>query len=364
MKSCVRFLTFILILPILIFTVLLLVPDVTYSAITGVCSTCHTMHNSFQGQPMAKYSNGTSKPTPNPVLLITDCIGCHSGPVGDKSTYGAPIVYHTSNPGGTGPGKTLAGGDFYWVAQSGGDRKGHNVAGLANQDALLGFTPPGWDPNATAGTKHVVAPSGWTQQLTCYGTYGCHGWSDGINYGLKGHHSNLSGALTSSDIGDASSVGASYRFLLGIWGYESSDWQWNATSATHNEYYGVNGNTNYSNKHTISYLCAECHGVFHSQAGGSSPWFRHPTDIVLPGTGEYANYNNGSGYSLASPVARPAIGSSSSSTVTPGDASTSNGAIVMCLSCHRAHGSEYDSILRWEYSNATQAGCKVCHTSK
>lgn len=350
---------------LLVFALVFFVSGYAMAAITGACSNCHTMHNSYLNQPMAKYSNGTPKSTPNPMLLITDCIGCHSGPSGKLSTpYNAPIVYHTNDPGGTGPGKTLAGGDFYWVAQ-GQDRKGHNVAGIANQDTSFGFTPPGWDPAATSGTMHVVAPTGWNSQLTCYGTYGCHGWSDGTSGGVGGHHSNVSYLVNTASISNKNDVGKSYRFLLGVWGYEDPDWQWSATNSTHNEYYGVNGNPNYSNKNTISYLCAQCHGVFHNSTAGSSPWLRHPTDIVLPNSGEYANYNNGTRiYSLDSPVARPALTNGSSSTVNPGDSSTSNGAIVMCLSCHRAHGSEYDSILRWTYNNATQDGCKVCHTSK
>ncbi|MFC1513206.1 cytochrome c3 family protein [Thermodesulfobacteriota bacterium] len=47
-------------------------------------------------------------------------------------------------------------------------------------------------------------------------------------------------------------------------------------------------------------------------------------------------------------------------------------AVVMCLSCHRAHGSEYPDMLRWDYNTmivndeqgATGTGCFVCHSSK
>mgnify|MGYP001773795999 CR=1 FL=1 len=336
---------------------LLLIPSYLLAAITGVCSNCHTMHNSFQGQPMASYSNGTAKATPNEMLLRLDCIGCHMSSVAgatNPSTY-APAVYHTTDPTGTGPGKTLAGGDFYWVAQ-GNDRKGHNVAGIANQDSAFGFTPPGWDPTATASNLRGQIANGaasWSQQLSCWGTYGCHG----TNSGLKGHHQNVNGKID-----NPTSVASSYRFLYGIKGYEAADWEWNATQSNHNEYYGYDfgpNNATYDHKDTISYLCAECHGQFYKDRHSGSAWLRHPTDYMLPNSGEYANYNNGSGYSLASPVARPTVYSAPSSTVTPG-----TDAIVMCLSCHRAHGSEYNSILRWEYSSTSQAGCKVCHTQK
>ncbi|RLA81698.1 MAG: hypothetical protein DRG33_00080, partial [Deltaproteobacteria bacterium] len=40
---------------------------------------------------------------------------------------------------------------------------------------------------------------------------------------------------------------------------------------------------------------------------------------------------------------------------------------VQCLSCHRAHGSPYPDMLRWDYRNwpgGGMNGCAVCHTSK
>ncbi|CAD7773786.1 hypothetical protein DMNBHIDG_00815 [Candidatus Methanoperedenaceae archaeon GB37] len=84
---------------------------------------------------------------------------------------------------------------------------------------------------------------------------------------------------------DQSAQGAdittSYRWLGGIEGIEDPDWEWTATDGTtdHNQYKGVNGNSSYGDKTTISYLCAQCHGYFHSDIGS---WTRHPTDIVLP----------------------------------------------------------------------------------
>ncbi len=47
--------------------------------------------------------------------------------------------------------------------------------------------------------------------------------------------------------------------------------------------------------------------------------------------------------------------------------------MVMCLSCHRSHGSGYDDMLRWDYSGMiagggtgtlTGKGCFYCHTDK
>ena len=158
---------------------------------------------------------------------------------------------------------------------------------------------------------------------------------------------------------------------------ENDGWNWAETASTHNEYYGTNytadrsAGANYGTKDTISFLCAECHGVFHGTIDGDatsgSPWVRHPTDIMLPNSGEYADYNpdNANVYSVEAPVARPTVPASSSDSVTPG-----TDAIVMCLSCHRAHGSPQNDLLRWDYSSiqagtgTNDNGCFVCHTTK
>ncbi|NOR60144.1 MAG: hypothetical protein GQ469_05880, partial [Methanosarcinales archaeon] len=48
------------------------------------------------------------------------------------------------------------------------------------------------------------------------------------------------------------------------------------------------------------------------------------------------------------------------------------GDMVMCLSCHRAHGSPYPDALRWDYTkmvagdagNWAGTGCFKCHADK
>jgi len=361
---------------LLILLSLVLISGSAY-AITGVCSNCHTMHNSQNGARMA------DQDTPYQYLLRASCIGCHTGATGQTNSYGAPIVYHTTAPTGQGAGKTLAGGDFYWVATGGGatDSTGHNVTGLAAQDAVLGLTPPGWHAGATPGSLNdgqINAGGGtWATQLNCAGQIGCHGnHSSSSNDGgvFGSHHGNTGGTSTRAQA--PASVGGSYRFLGGIKGLEESGWNWAETASTHNEYYGVNDTSNrnqtstaYANKDTISYSCAQCHGYFHSRIDDTStgsPWLRHPTDVDLPGTGEYASYNpdNSNQYSVEAPVGRSTVLAASSSTVTPGTD------IVTCISCHRAHGSAEPDILRWTYANiqagtgTSDTGCFTCHTAK
>ncbi len=350
-------------------------------AISGQCSNCHTMHNSQKGSgEVQTYSGGsiTTSDTPQQNLLKADCIACHAGPPGRITSSGAPIVVHTTQPTGQGAGKTLAGGDFWWVATGlgGSDSRGHNVSGLALADGSItpANTPPGWDAGATTGFTFGAVGSTWaSNQLTCAGQYGCHG-SHGATGGITGaHHGNTGGTATQAGAVDSppTTVGSSYRFLAGISGKEETGWNWSETSGTHNEYFGANdttlrgsAGTVYGKKDTISFSCAECHGKFHSyidDTAQGSPWLRHPTDIALKGTGEYASYT---AYSTEAPVARPTVLSGSNGTVTPGTD------IVMCLSCHRAHGSPEPDLLRWTYSGmvagggGADTGCFTCHTTK
>ncbi len=358
-----------------------------YAAISGVCSNCHTMHNSQDGSAEVEtYSGGvlTTGGTPQNQLLKASCIACHTGALGDTdhlNTHDAPIVLHISAPSGQGGGKTLAGGDFYWVADSLGndDTMGHNVDGIAVGDAM-GYTPPGFDAGATPGAlDDGTMGSSWSvdNQLTCAGTYGCHGTHDNTNADAAiagAHHGNTGGTANQANTSDT--VGNSYRFLGGIKGLENITWNWAESTSDHNEYYGAAAPSAYVDKSTISYSCAQCHGNFHQTAeigGTSSPWTRHPTDFVLPTTGEeYSAYNpdNGNAYSVEAPVARGVVPASSGSTVQVDGTADADGAIVMCLSCHRAHGSPEPDLLRWTYSGIQAGtgtdddGCFVCHTTK
>ncbi len=361
---------------------------VNAAAISGVCSNCHTMHNSQDGAPVDAAG-------PYGQLLNAGCVACHtaSTPVIQEVNKG-PAVLHTVAPGGQGGGQTLAGGDFYWVNanEALNASMGHNVIDLpgvtvadANMPGADPLSPPGWDPVAT-GTAFVAdqVASGeatWSSQLTCAGEYGCHGnhAATGSFPGMQGaHHNNTGGTATQTD-GTLTTIGESYRFLMGIEGLEEANWNWAETPVTHNEYYGEDSTVNrsagglaaYGGRDTISFLCAECHGLFHGtvdeDATAGSPWVRHPTDIDLPASGEYLLYNDeGAGgglYSLEAPVARAVVPAASGSAITLGSD------IVMCLSCHRAHGSPEPDLLRWTYSTMVAGGgatngCFTCHTDK
>ncbi|MEW6500892.1 MAG: cytochrome c3 family protein [Thermodesulfobacteriota bacterium] len=330
--------------------------------VSGPCVNCHTMHNSQGGAPVAYVMQGGSKvytSAPNAGLLNTDCIGCHQGTNTGSST---PYVFSVSEPiystTGTEAGtNTLAGGNFYWVGIN--DRAGHNVSGVSNVDATLSTTPPG-------GTS-------LGSQLGCAGTYGCHGVSSEAN-GVKA----IAGAHHGAGVAgwqDGTSVDRSYRAIGGLQGLEDSDYEFQPTSNAHNKYYGVNrsGETQIP-AGTISSHCARCHGNFHNGSGkiasgtfGSGVWLRHPVDFDMSravSSTEYVSYNGaGNPYSVIAPVAT----ADTTTTLNTGVFKQSNDAIVMCLSCHRAHGTPYNSILRWNYKAWPAGGyngCAVCHTTK
>ncbi len=354
----------------IIVLVLFVWPCQGLARVNGPCVNCHTMHNSQAGVSMAytvSLTDGshTATSTPNQGLLITDCVGCHQGTNSSGSVpyildVNGPIYGDSGTEGGT---TTLAGGNFYWVS-SGQERKGHNVAGLSEIDSVLGLTPPG-------------SPTPLSSQLTCSGTTGCHGDQAISNPTLAiygGHHKNDQTIWK-----NGTSVATSYRFLDGIQGLGDSDYEFQPLAGQHNKYYGRNRLTETANAEgTISQHCATCHGDFHNGSGNiavgllsSGVWLRHPTDFDMSAatsSSEYSAYNMGSGTNNTYSVIAPLATESQSTTIQSTVFSETNDAVVMCLSCHRAHGTPHDALLRWDYKTWPQAGgyngCAICHTAK
>ena len=310
-------------------------------AVEGVCSNCHTMHNSQDGATIV------ATPQLNLLAVTNGCLGCHgTGANSDVTSFptDGPQVYDS---GITDELTSTAGGNFGWV-ELGGDAKGHNVSDIAALAA-----------DATLATS----PGGTEGQVSCAS---CHG--------SGGHHSNATGSIT-----DGGTAGTSFRFLqygasLGVSGYEDPNYEAgtgvlgnNLSATNHNQY---KGDTAVGATDTMSAFCASCHGDFHTTVGVPGAWTRHPTDRDLNGLGgEYALYNvpgtGGRTYSTDIPVGSQSIAG-------PLDVvlAIAGDAIVTCLSCHRAHGSPNDDMLRFAYTMDAHAGtgantgCFVCHTTK
>jgi hypothetical protein len=352
-----------LIFQIVIFFVFIL-NNYSFAKVTGPCSNCHTMHNSQNGGAVArdgagtgwdengKLTGGSIQTTPLNTLLISGCVGCHSSTTGETiiNVGGSriPIVFNT----GGYPPKPLAGGNFYHVSRGGAanDVYGHNVYGISDVDNNITEEEgaPGRDGGPGCKGCHYTlakAPS-----LSSLGKNGC----EGCHYNVA-HHDDTKHW---------------YRFLKGhlgdnfyVTGIEESDWEQSPTSDTHNIYQGTTAGyswgTGLQSTHSVSAFCSGCHFEFHENMGASSQWLRHPTDILLPQTGKYEGYNPVTNYSVEAPVAWTDTSNRTRAT-----------AVVMCLSCHRAHGAPYADILRWDYKSMiagggnNTTGCFTCHTRK
>ncbi|MBA3002650.1 MAG: cytochrome c3 family protein [Desulfurivibrio sp.] len=339
-----------------------LLPESGNAQVVGQCVNCHTMHNSQGGVSMSATS------TVYQSLTKGDCVGCHTGGPTDLTDNNIPKVNHTGAPA-----STLAGGSFYWVATAGGNLSatGHNVKGIAGAD-VLGNVPPGGSALAS--------------QLTCAGTTGCHGDRAQANEytALSGsHHAPNQNAGGVAGAVDGSTLANSYRFLNGTKGIEAADWEKVVSSAAHNQYYGVARTTDATVAGTISALCGQCHGAFHASSAAhaandvgisfsnnmTSPWVRHPTDFDMftVKAKEYGDYGGNlvNAYVPQAPVASNSIAAVKSNVM-----QVAGDAIVTCISCHRAHGSDQADLLRWDYTTmsahggTSTSGCFACHTTK
>ena len=366
---------------------LVFMPYTAFASVSGVCSNCHTMHASQTPWPGEW---GDKSKLPKKYLLAktgsSACVGCHSH--NTESTYydlGGCIVPVVFYKGGSAPTSYLAGGNFWWVKEGLGDNdtKGHNVF-EDEDDEDLSAGAPGDSGFATCGTNpchlNLSRPADIAGMPELDGKYGCEGCHLNIKHHANDHTNSVSGLVDSADKGW-------YRFLSGhmsgngqgVEGYEDGHWEAGqpdlarGQANNHNEYLG-NENTGgygFALGHTTTAFCTGCHGVFHQLQYSSGSWVRHPSDAVIPDTAgsEYADTGGASHeYDPLSPVASPTVDGTPDGTVTPGTD------FVMCLSCHRPHGSPYPDMLRWDYSQQIAGsdpgegildqGCFYCHTKK
>ncbi len=308
----------------------------TADAISGVCSGCHTMHDSQDGNAVA--SGG-----PNDILLKDDCLGCHT----DTGSVGPRIDNATVFQAGSFADSIVA-----------SHTNAHNVADLSSMSLTAGEED---DMHALQAPGGVLL----TTQLKCAGTSGCHGSHDAktSSYdGIQGfHHKSV--------------ADAGYKFLQIVAGNSGSGIAVdgaNAPGANHTLIYGTETAANHpvyvAGATGISIFCNNCHDTFHGTAttetNSNSLWNRHPTDIALTSAMSAADVDV-----VNNPFAFTAIyatGLYGNANLTGYDATNGQ---VMCLSCHRAHGSNQPDILRFDYSTmeasgGATAGCLGCHVDQ
>jgi len=358
----------------------------------AVCSVCHTMHHSQGGtDPDMGFGGGDQSTGPNSALLYSTnsdnnntCVACHTMAVtleaskGYDAATGAPQVDLLA-------GEILAGGTYGSWSTVADDGYVHNMLGLCDPDNTLPAGSGGDSDVPPGGSNDDI---GNAAQITCAGTTGCHGnraESDNIKAVHGAHHTNDDTFCTGSSIGN------SYRFLStdvvgsvfntnpttgsGVDGGEETYWESYIKNVSSNITAADATEHNVYDATDINLVCASCHGNFHGSGQGpgpGDPWLRHPTDVTLASasasgpTDEYNSYPMGGGsYNTEAPVGFD-------EDELEGVAVAKTQGQVLCISCHRAHGSEYPDILRWCYSDmkatggtgTVDTGCNRCHTTK
>jgi len=377
MKLClVVMVTFLLIIGVNAFA------QTFHSGGVAACEGCHTMHNSLEGQKISVGANA------GPYLLrgsdqSSTCIECHGEtPLG--SSY--HMVTYPDPAAGTPPGNYTPGGDFAWLKKtytwipsgsvatetSKGERKGHNIVAADFSyvsDAANTTAPGGTYPAGSLGCQSCHDPHGRYRRDTT-GTIS----TTGLPIRTSGSYLGNSGVVADNEPNSWSAVGV-YR-LLGGNGYTPKSLGSNAftedvpVAKVNSTYQGTAGEQTLQYRvaygSNMSEWCSNCHANMHrpSYSSGKAA-LTHPSGAPLTAA-VVANYN---AYKKSGDMT--GVVASSGNTLIPYEiGSTDYAAIaslavnsatfagpvdtaakVMCLSCHRAHASGFDSMLRFGLGN-------------
>ncbi|MFH1019581.1 MAG: cytochrome C [Pseudomonadota bacterium] len=330
------------------------------------CESCHTMHNSNAGVQMnanvgAYLLQGSDQ--------SSACLNCH----GKGSTLSG---YHvkTQGVGASGvPANFTPGGDFSWTmidCQSNATRnsaRGHNIISLDQgmpADSRLTAAPGGTYPAANLACS------------SCHDPHGKYRVDEAGTVATSGAPISSSGSYGAA-AGAGEAVGA-YRILGGVGylpksladaGLSANAFANTVPAAVAPSSYNtaVAGGARVAYGSGMSEWCANCHSNFHQTGQASASFGAHPAGngyklgaavaanynaYVSSGkmTGDVATSNSnlvpfeaGLGQSVADKAAMVAL-----VTATTGPDANAN---VMCLSCHRAHASGHESMLRWNQGN-------------
>jgi hypothetical protein len=349
------------------------------------CEGCHSMHNSFEGAPNVTgrtFAQGTG------IYLLKandqsgSCLNCHN------AADTAPSSYHISTNGvvaydSSVPVEMTPGGDFAWLKKTmtfvvrgstttnDGARHGHNIKAQDfgyDVDDLLTTAPGGTYPAANLACSSCHDPHGRYRRDST-GAYS----TTGLPIFNAGSYNN-----SVNPTAGVSAVGA-YRILGGV-GYQpksltgsyafATDPMDVVVASTYNRVENV-AQTGIAYGNNVSEWCANCHtdmlqGSYTSGMAG----LRHPAGNGALMTNVVANYNAyvssgimtnvtpGAAFSTLAPfqvnsadraVLKP-YAVTSTSLINQNMPAASGSASVMCLSCHRAHASAFESAIRWNYA--------------
>jgi len=361
------------------------------------CEGCHSMHNSLENQ-----ANVTGRPQfqSGPYLLKAQdqsgtCLNCHNSPDSVPSSYHISTDSSKLGPG-LPPVEMTPGGDFAWLKKTysffirgtpttdDGDRHGHNI--ISNdygytQDKTLTAAPGGTYPSDRLGCISCHDPHGRYRRDAA----GNIGTPNGQASGWAGAPASATVALpifnsgsyqnSNDPIAGVSAVGV-YRLLAGRGDSPRSMGGANAfvtdpptavAPSTYNRS-EASGQTHVAYGSGMSEWCANCHTQMHSPSYSSGvTGLRHPagntaklTQAIVDNynaylsSGKVTNANAIVAYSTLAPFE---LGKTSSlsdvqllktlavNTDTVDMRATTTGN-VMCLSCHRAHASAFESMTR------------------
>jgi predicted CXXCH cytochrome family protein len=280
------------------------------------------------------------------------CLNCHGANKATASSYTILSLAQTI------PSQRTPGGDFAWLKKS--SIKGHSIVaadfGLTAETAKLGNVAPG-------GTYPVAA-------LNCISCHDPHGQFRKLSTGIwsKSGEPIASSGSYGADPTNGEAVGA-YRLLGGKTylpksvGNPALAFDEDAISAAVASPYNNwnNGQGEAVNETIVNYgdgtagaWCQQCHPEMHMAGSAANV---HPNDQAIGATvqGLYNAYVKtgdmsgvGGGFTSLVPVAYDNVTQNSSliGHFTKGAAVASSDR-VMCLSCHRAHASGFDYMLRF-----------------
>jgi hypothetical protein len=324
----------------------------------GACDGCHSMHD-------AKDSDAGNEGRSESLLLASDpssvCLNCHGGPGGPDRASVFSMDGSAMTPGG----------DFYWLTKtftwpegvSSGDSHGHNVIARdfnLGEDLRLTLAPGGSYPAAILG---------------CTSCHDPHGRSDG---GTRGGAPPVSVSGSYGEQPAQDTIRGNYRLLGGVQ-YEGGgdaegfSFVFDAPVARQNilNRFGETDSSHVDYGIGMSEWCGNCHeGILRDEhSGGGS--FEHPSGSTVSfGSGQVSMYNS---YISTGNLLEIPGGSGTADTAylqfVPFERGTGNpdqldptstrgpnsNSRVMCLTCHRAHASAFQSSGRWDLDAALLA---------
>lgn len=279
------------------------------------------------------------------------CLNCHAG-------IGSPNSPSVASPDGS--AKT-PGGDFYWLNKdfnwlngtSPGERHGHNITAID-----YGYVQDNSNAQAPGGTY-------LSSNLGCNSCHDPHGK-------VAGSHGPIAGSGSYGGSPPSGTIFGNYR-LLGGTGYNGGNQTGgysfinDAPVAAQNPLtiFGETDSSHVDYGSGMSEWCANCHnGILNSEHQGGGAGFNHSVNEVLSTeyidryntyikTGDFSGIRD-TAYLQFVPFERgTADASLLNPTSTQGPDTNSR---IMCLTCHRAHGSAFVYGGRWDLKAETIAG--------